>query len=74
MLRRHRSIDKVFRMAGGYEYWMLKLPAGRVLRGETDMDAINRELAELVGRGWEVHSFSRASTIGPADFLMVRAK
>ncbi|MBN9153546.1 MAG: hypothetical protein J0J05_06150 [Microbacterium sp.] len=37
----------------GTEYWYVHLPSGAKLRGETPMDAINRELNELVGRGWE---------------------
>lgn len=35
------------------EYWYVKLPSGAKARGEQPMDTINRELAELVSRGWE---------------------
>jgi hypothetical protein len=35
------------------EYWYVKLPAGAKMRGEQPTDTINRELAEMVGRGWE---------------------
>lgn len=35
------------------EYWYVKLPAGAKARGEQPMDTINRELTELVERGWE---------------------
>lgn len=33
-------------------------------------EAINRELAELLDRGWDVHSFQRENSIGRATFLM----
>ncbi len=36
-----------------FEYWYVGLPSGAKARGETEYDAINRELSELVGRGWE---------------------
>lgn len=35
------------------EYWYITLPSGKKLRGESERDAINRELNELVERGWE---------------------
>lgn len=35
------------------EYWYLQLPTGQALRGERPADTINRELQELVARGWE---------------------
>jgi hypothetical protein len=37
----------------GNEYWYVKLPAGAKARGEQTSDTINRELSELVARGWE---------------------
>jgi len=55
---------------GDHEYWMITLPAGRRERSESMDDAVNRELAELLERGWDVHSFQRDSTISPATFLM----
>ena len=35
------------------EYWYVTLPTGKKLKGENERDAINRELTELVARGWE---------------------
>ena len=35
------------------EYWYVTLPSGARLRGEDARTAINRELSELVQRGWE---------------------
>lgn len=43
------------------EYWYLKLPSGAKLRGENEVDAINRELTELVGRGWEPVSIASSA-------------
>lgn len=40
------------------EYWFLSLPSGQPLRKEPRPDHINRELKELVGRGWEPVSMS----------------
>jgi len=57
-------------MTGANEYWAILLPAGKLLRGEDHLGAVNRELAELVSRGWQVHSFSRPNLIGPATFLL----
>lgn len=34
------------------EYWYLQLPTGKALRGERTSETINRELQELVARGW----------------------
>lgn len=52
------------------EYWVVVLPGGKWLKGETVIDAMNRELSELAERGWEVAGFDRASQIGPATFVL----
>ncbi len=36
------------------EYWQVGLPSGAKLRGEIEVDAINRELNELYNDGGEV--------------------
>lgn len=49
----------------GTEYWYVQLPSGKTLRGERTQDAINRELNELVARGWEpVSMVDRSLTLG----------
>lgn len=45
------------------EFWYVKLPSGAKLRGEDERDAINRELNELVERGWEPVSIATASPL-----------
>lgn len=55
---------------GKHEYWVVSLPSGKRLKGEDVLDAMNRELAELADRGWEVVGFDRASQIGPGTFVM----
>lgn len=52
------------------EYWVVSLPGGQRLKGEQIIDAMNRELAELAGRGWEVVGFDRSSQLGPATFVL----
>ncbi len=42
------------------EYWYVTLPSGKKLRGEDERAAINRELGELVARGWEPVSITGA--------------
>lgn len=44
-----------------HEYWYVTLPSGAKLRGEDARGAINRELTELVGRGWEPVSIASAA-------------
>lgn len=41
-----------------HEYWFLTLPSGAALRKESRNDHINRELTELVERGWEPHQMT----------------
>lgn len=53
------------------ENWYLKLPSGAKQRGEQPLDTINRELAELSGRGWEVVS---ALSTAPTTYLCVVLK
>lgn len=53
------------------EYWYLKLPAGAKGRGEQPMDTINRELAELAERGWDVVT---AMTTAPTTYVCVMLK
>lgn len=43
------------------EYWYVTLPTGAKLKGEKERDAINRELAELVDRGWEPVSITSSA-------------
>lgn len=50
--------------AMGTEHWYVRLPAGAKARGEQPMDTINRELGELIERGWEpVSILSTAPTM-----------
>jgi len=58
----------------GNEYWVISLPSGQRLKGEDLIAAMNRELAELAARGWEVAGFDRASQIGPATFVLRKPK
>lgn len=69
MLDRRRT-DSVGQMT--FEYWYIELPPmGSVKRkGETIEDHANRDLAELVGRGWEPTSVTRPSNIGRIGFLL----
>ncbi len=59
---------------GKFEYWVISLPSGQRLKGEDVLGAMNRELSELAGRGWEVAGFDRSSSIGPATFVMRKPK
>ncbi|WP_336632857.1 MULTISPECIES: hypothetical protein [unclassified Microbacterium] len=43
------------------EYWYVTLPSGQKARGEQPRDTINRELNELVARGWEPVSVTSAA-------------
>jgi len=52
------------------EFWYIELPNGKSLRGETPEDAANRELTELVGRGWEPISARPAMLVGRHGFLL----
>lgn len=44
--------------AVGTEYWYVVLPSGKPLRGENAQATINREMNELVGRGWKPESIA----------------
>jgi hypothetical protein len=55
----------------GSEYWYVRLPAGAKMRGEQPMDTINRELNELVDRGWEPIS---VSSTAPTMMICVMLK
>jgi len=61
-------------MANTHEYWAVSLPSGQKLKGEDVMAAMNRELTELVERGWDVVAIDRSSQIGPATFVLKKAK
>ena len=52
------------------EFWYIELPTGKSLRGEFPVDAANRELTELVERGWEPISARPAMVIGRHGFLL----
>ena len=52
------------------EFWYIELPTGKSLRGELPVDAANRELTELVERGWEPISARPAMVIGRHGFLL----
>lgn len=60
--------------AAEFDYWFLTLPAGEKLRGKSVEERITDELTELAGRGWEPVSFDRTSLIGPASFLLRKAR
>ena len=53
------------------EHWYLRLPAGQIARKENPVDAINRELAELVARGWEPTSMV---SLNPSASIYVMLK
>lgn len=59
-----------------FDFWYVELPVvGSVrLKKETVVDHANRELNELVDRGWEPISVQRSSQIGAVGFLMRRPK
>lgn len=59
-----------------YEFWYITLPTatGQRLKGETVDDHANRELGDLVGRGWEPISVTRPVAIGAIGFLLRKAK
>ena len=57
-------------MAATHKHWVIVLPTGERLKGEDMTASIDRELSELVERGWEVVGFSRANTITPATFVL----
>jgi hypothetical protein len=52
------------------EFWYIELPTGKTLRGEGHIEAANRELTELVERGWEPISARTATLIGRHGFLL----
>jgi hypothetical protein len=52
------------------EFWYIELPTGKTLKGEHPIDAANRELTELVTRGWEPISARPATVIGRHGFLL----
>jgi hypothetical protein len=63
----------VDRLAGmEFEYWYVVLPTitGKRLKGENPEAHLNRELAELVERGWEPLSISTGNPHSFAGFLM----
>jgi hypothetical protein len=53
------------------EFWVVRLPVpgNKRLRDETPIDHMNRELTELVERGWEPTSMA-LDTAGNGVFLM----
>jgi hypothetical protein len=53
------------------EFWLVRLPVlgNKRLRNETTNDHMNRELTELVERGWEPISMTM-DTVGNSVFLM----
>lgn len=57
-----------------YEFWYISLPAGKRLPRESEEDAVNRELSELVARGWEPVDVTRPAPIGPVGFLLRKGK
>ncbi|WP_159877849.1 hypothetical protein [Plantibacter sp. T3] len=57
-----------------YEFWYISLPSGQRFRGESEEDAANRELSELVDRGWEPVNATRPGAIGPIGFLLRKEK
>lgn len=61
---------------GAYEFWYISLPTktGQRLKGESVEDHANRELNDLVERGWEPISFDRPQGIGPIGFLLRKPK
>lgn len=63
-------------VAGGaaFDYWVISLPAGEKVRGKSVEERMTDELTELAERGWEPVSFDRSSTIGPATFLLRKAR
>lgn len=48
-----------------YKFWYLALPtpSGKRLKGESITDHINRELTEVVERGWEPVSIASSSPL-----------
>jgi len=57
-----------------WDFWYIELPTGKTLGGETGFDAANRELGELVDRGWEPISARPALVIGRHGFLLRKEK
>ena len=57
-----------------YEYWVVALPTGQRLKGEDVLAHMNRELTELVERGWDVAAFDRPTAIGPGTFVLRKEK
>jgi hypothetical protein len=59
-----------------YEFWYITLPtqAGQRIKGESVEDHANRELGELVERGWEPVSVTRPVNIGAIGFLLRKPK
>lgn len=62
-------------MTTAYEYWYLTLPTKNArLKGESVEDHANRELSELVERGWEPVSVTRPDVIGAIGFLLRKVR
>jgi len=57
-----------------FDYWYLSMPTGMRERKESLEDAVNRELNELVLRGWEPLSVTRPTNIDKVGFLLRRPK
>jgi hypothetical protein len=58
----------------GNEYWYVALPTGDKLRGEDGPAAINRELAELVARGWEPISITSSAPTMKVGVMLKKAQ
>lgn len=57
----------------GIEYWYIRLPSGdKATKHEMPQDHINRELSELVSRGWHVVSHAEMSggLLGNVSFVL----
>ena len=57
-----------------HDYWVISLPAGEKVRGKSIEERMTDDLTELAERGWEPVSFDRSSPIGPATFLLRKAR
>jgi len=57
-----------------FDFWYLSLPSGARERKESFDDAVNRELEELVLRGWEPLSVTRPTNLDKVGFLLRRSK
>lgn len=57
----------------GTDYWYIRLPSGaKATKQEMPQDHINRELSELVSRGWHVvsHSEMSGALLGHVSFVL----